>query len=87
MITREKSSKIIGSLDDSLVAGNVGHGTQRIKYLRSTNPRNAIHRKSCHVTSTQGLDQFCILTRIQKAYQSATVSELPNLRSRRTPYF
>ena len=76
----EKASKVVGSLDDCPVPGNVAHGGQCIENLRPRDPGDAVHAECGEVLLGELVDERLVLFRVEEGVEDAPVLEQGNLR-------
>ncbi|KAI6767524.1 hypothetical protein HG530_005533 [Fusarium avenaceum] len=65
-LTSEESTKYVGGFKNSFVTGDVGHTTERIKHLSSRDARNHVHGEAGCLSSSDFVDKFLVLGRLEE---------------------
>ena len=74
-LTREKTPEMVRGLDHGPVAGDVGHGTQRVHFLRAGDARQAVDRQHIDIFGGQPLHEALVLGGPDKADQGLAVPQ------------
>ena len=67
----EEAAELVGRFDNGPVAADIGHGAERIQFLRARNARHGIHRKDGRLARRQPFHQRFVLGRPDEADQRA----------------
>jgi hypothetical protein len=87
-LAREKATEVVAGLDHHrAIAGDVGHGRQRIHLLGPRDTRHHVHRDDGGTLVLAEFQEILVLSRIEKGDQRLGVPQLPRLGGGGRPHF